>query len=193
MNITEQCRTVAAIIYRGRYTALYYLSIISMFGFFDAYPMIVKLPYGLGDWSPYLFLVGLWFVLRDFSQREIGSYVLLPMILGIATAYIFVNPALALASALALAVSEVVDFILYTILKKSFEVRVLISSVVASLADTAAFFFAIDSLETYGETNFFALAPIIIAALTKMLSAYFVYLVLRRNNRLYAERAAKNA
>jgi queuosine precursor transporter len=164
-----------------RYSLLYYFSIVLLFTAVNHAPLVVRLPFG-GDWSPYLLLVGLWFVLRDYSQRELGGFVLLPMIAGILTAYLFIDSNLALASAIALAVSETVDAIIYTLSKRPFHQRVLISSAIAIPIDTAVFFAAVDILQVHGETNFFNFWSVLIATLTKIASAVVVFYVSRRRS-----------
>jgi uncharacterized PurR-regulated membrane protein YhhQ (DUF165 family) len=67
----------------------------------------------------------------------------------------------------------------YSLLNQSFEKRVLISSLISTPVDTAAFLFTADLLKVYGDTYFFNAWSLFLATATKFLSAYIVYLLLK--------------
>lgn len=99
---------------------------------------------GFGLFSPMALVVGLIFVIRDYAQRSVGHLVLLGMLIGCLISYLMADPFVAVASAASFLVSEMVDWWYYTISKKQFYQRVLISSLIATPIDTAVFLFLLD-------------------------------------------------
>ena len=89
-----------------------------------------------GFWSV---LVGCVLVLRDAAQRAWGHGVLALMLVGAGLSYALGNPAVALASAAAFAISESVDWIVYTTTQRPFAERVWRSVLASAPVDTAAF------------------------------------------------------
>lgn len=153
---------------RLKYTVAYLASIIIVNFAFTYLPMI-SLPFGqvipVGT-----FLVGFIFVLRDFSQREIGAYVYLAMLIGVALSYLMADPFVALASAVAFGVSELVDALVFTYTKKPMRDRVLISSAASTPLDSIVF------LGMLGMLNWFGL---VVMVCVKMLGAIVVWRLLR--------------
>src|SRR5947208_241398 len=74
------------------------------------------------------FIVGAVFVLRDYAQREIGHYVLLATLLAGILTWLMVDPALAVASLTAFAISETADWAVYSFTGWPLQQRILISS-----------------------------------------------------------------
>ena len=86
------------------------------------------------------FLVGFCFILRDFSQREIGHKVLWATLAGaLLTAAMSLQ--LAVASGVAFFLSELLDWAVFTRWKGSFRSRVVASSLVGAPVDSAVFMF----------------------------------------------------
>lgn len=131
-----------AIIFLG----LYVLTILGVNLGFSYVPMI-DTPLGL--LSPMALIVGATFVLRDFAQRYAGHYVLLGMVAGAILSYIFANPFVATASVLAFIVAEGADYVLYSLTKRPFRDRVLISSAISTPLDTGVFLLGISGF-TWG-------------------------------------------
>ena len=84
-------------------------------------------------------LVGSVFVLRDFVQRRIGHYVLLPMLFACGISYFMASPVVATASLTAFLVAELSDWAIYTALPFRFHYRILYSSVIGVAVDTLVF------------------------------------------------------
>lgn len=102
-----------------------------------------------GEASPILFnpltiATGMVFVVRDFVQREMGHRVLVLMALAIAWSFYYSFPLIALASATAFAISETVDWLLFTFTKYRLSTRILLSSALAAPIDTTVFLFGAD-------------------------------------------------
>ncbi len=85
------------------------------------------------------FVVGITFVVRDFAQRSAGHWVLVAMAMALAVSYLLADPFVAVASALAFAISELADWAVYSFTKKPFHSRVLLSSVLSAPIDSAVF------------------------------------------------------
>jgi uncharacterized PurR-regulated membrane protein YhhQ (DUF165 family) len=102
--------------------------VIANIGF--TYIPMIPLPGG-EMFAPMSLLVGFVFVLRDFAQRDLGHKVFIPMIVGLVLSYLLANPFVAVASAVAFAISELVDWAVYTYSGKPLKERILISSAVS--------------------------------------------------------------
>ena len=95
---------------------------------------------GIGPWPPAALLAGLVFIVRDLAQRAHGHWVLVAMVLGGAISYFAASPEVAKASLVAFAVSEGIDWLVYTSLRRrSFQSRIALSSVVSTPVDSVVF------------------------------------------------------
>jgi hypothetical protein len=102
--------------------------------------------------QPITILTGLVFVVRDFVQREMGHRVLILMALAILWSFYYSWPVIAVASAAAFAISETVDWLLYTFTRYRLSTRILLSSALAAPVDTSVFLFGADlALQLSGE------------------------------------------
>ncbi len=86
-------------------------------------------------------LVGTIFISRDFAQRIVGHWVLLAMAVAIVLSYLTADPFIALASCLAFAASEILDWAVFSITKGSFRRRMVMSSSVAVPVDSFVFLY----------------------------------------------------
>lgn len=91
--------------------------------------------------NPVTIITGLVLVVRDFAQREIGHEVLIAMALALGLTFATSGGELALASGAAFAISELIDWLMFTFTKYKLSTRVLLSSAVAAPIDTTAFLF----------------------------------------------------
>ena len=150
-----------------RYTAAYIAAIvIANFGFTHL-PMI-PLPGG-EMLAPMSFLVGFIFVIRDFSQKEIGHRVLGAMAVGGLLSYYMADPFVAYASVVAFMISEAVDWGVYTFTDKPLKQRILLSSAAGTPIDSAVFMLMLGFFSWYGLIVMFA---------SKMLGALIVWWML---------------
>lgn len=138
---------------------------------FSYVPLI---PTALGLLSPMAVIVGLVFVFRDYAQRQSGHTVIAAMLIGVALSYLLADPFVATASAAAFAVSEFVDWLIYTVTGKPFGERVLISSAIATPVDTAVFLFGISD---------FTLGTFILMVLSKMVASFAIFMMYRKQPR----------
>ncbi|HYG70111.1 MAG TPA: hypothetical protein VD838_20720 [Anaeromyxobacteraceae bacterium] len=127
---------------------LYVAAVVLVNWLFSVVPMVMT-PWG-DPWSVAAIVVGFVFIVRDYAQRAIGHWVLLGTAIGIAISYLMADPRVAIASAAAFAASELSDWAIYTITKKPFAERVLLSSLVAVPIDTGVFLAGIGGLTTTG-------------------------------------------
>ena len=138
--------------------------------------------------NPLTMVTGLVFVLRDFVQREIGHKVIAVMALAIAWSFYYSWPVIALASGIAFAVSETVDWLLFTFTKYRLSTRILLSSALAAPIDTTVFLYGADlaqAMEGIAERGSqFHLANWIVFVIGKMVGAVLVsWLIRRREDR----------
>lgn len=121
--------------------------VIANIGF--TYLPMIPLPYG-GSLAPMSFLVGFVFVFRDYAQREIGHKVLAFMALGVVASYLLADPFVAIASAVAFAISETIDWAIYTVYRKPLKDRILLSSAISTPVDSAVFMLMLGFFSWYG-------------------------------------------
>jgi uncharacterized PurR-regulated membrane protein YhhQ (DUF165 family) len=145
----------------------YILTVVLVNVGFSYVPMI-ETPVGL--LSPMAVVVGAVFVIRDYAQRRAGHGVLLAM--GVATllSYALADPYVATASAIAFASAEIADYLVYTLTKRSFRERVLISSLISAPIDTAVFLFGI---------NGFTIGTFVLMVLSKLVAAAVIWVMYR--------------
>ena len=120
---------------------------------------------------PLSLVVGLVFVVRDFSQREIGHKVIIAMLIAGALSWLMADPFVALASVTAFLVSEFADWGVYTWTKKPFAQRILISSVISTPLDSGIFLAII---------GHFSLLNTVLMTLAKMVGALVVWWMIQR-------------
>ena len=125
------------------YLVAYVVTILCLNVGFSYVPMVDT---GFGLFSPMAVLAGLVFVLRDFVQREGGHLVLFGMAVGAGLSFVLADPYVAVASVAAFAVSGLADWALYTLTRKPFHQRVLLSSLISTPVDTAVFLTLIDGM-----------------------------------------------
>lgn len=89
---------------------------------------------------------GLVFILRDLVQTRFGHGALIAMLVALALSYITSEPAIALASATAFAVSELIDWLVFSITRRPLHDRLWLSSALSIPVDTFIFFGMIGAL-----------------------------------------------
>lgn len=150
-------------------TALYVALIVVVNYGFSVVPLV---PTPWGDTLPPMSLVvGLVFVARDFAQREVGHRVLLAMLIGGALSYAMADPFVAGASVAAFAISEAVDWSVYTWTRRPFAERVVLSSLIGTPVDSAVFLLLI---------GHFGWSAVALMTASKMLGALAVWSLIRR-------------
>lgn len=156
------------------FTVFTYIALIAGVNWlFDVTPLI-ELPGG-DLWSPAALVVGFVFVVRDFAQRKVGHRILWAMLAGIAISWFMASPQLALASALAFALGELVDWAFYTFTNKPFSQRILISSLFGAPLDSLAF------LSFIGIASITSVA---VMSASKLLGAILVFWLVRKREQL---------
>ena len=146
-----------------KYSLAYVVSIVAVnIGFVYIPPVPL-----LGEMFPPMSLVvGLIFILRDFAQREIDHKVLIAMAIGAVLSYFMADPFVALASVVAFAISEMVDWAVYTFTKRPLKDRILLSSALGTPVDSAVFLLIL---------GFFSPIGFLLMTVAKMLSAVIVW------------------
>jgi queuosine precursor transporter len=116
----------------------YVFSIVAVNLSFEFIPALV-LP-GEIFWSVGSILAGLVFILRDYSQIEVGKAGSLGLmaLAGVIT-YLMASPFVAIASLVAFAASELCDFMSFNLIKGDFKRKVIASSLFSVPVDTVIF------------------------------------------------------
>lgn len=130
------------------------------------FTVIPPIDIGFGLFAPMSIVAGAVFVARDYAQRAVGDVVLIAMVVGCAISYVMADPNVAIASAVSFAFSEFVDWVIFSVTKRPFHKRVLISSLIAAPIDTAVFLMYIDILST---------PTFVLMVLSKLIVALGVY------------------
>ena len=138
----------------------------------------VPMPDG-GNWAPMAIVTGLILVVRDFAQREISHYILLPLMIGLGLSYFMAPAEIALASGIAFGVSEMVDYIVYTTSNRPLSERVLISSSLSAPIDSALFLL----IANMAIPGVFTWSTLMTSVASKILGAYVVYRLLKRREK----------
>ncbi len=187
--------TLAAIWYlQGRAWALLYVALIPFlnwsFGVISEFTVVAPgetFRQGV-SLHPMTMVTGMVFVVRDFVQREMGHRVLILMALAVAWSFFYAWPVIALASGIAFAISEGVDWLVFTFTKYRLSTRILISSALAAPVDTTVFLYGADlakQMEFGAEPgNSLHLANWIVFVIGKMVGAVIVSAVIRRREDL---------
>jgi uncharacterized PurR-regulated membrane protein YhhQ (DUF165 family) len=153
-----------------------YVLLIPFINWSFTWAPMVELP-GLGwAFNPVTIVTGLVLVVRDFAQREVGHWVLLAMAVALGLTWATSGGELALASGLAFAVSEMVDWTVYTFTKLKLSTRVLLSSAIAAPVDTSIFLLGAEAIRD----DQFTFANIIMSIGGKMIGALVIWWIIRR-------------
>ncbi|MBW8880489.1 MAG: VUT family protein [Asticcacaulis sp.] len=185
----EHLKAVARKIVFGRTPWTYfYLFLIPFINWcFDHVPTY-PLP-GHGDWNPMTVVTGLVLVVRDFAQREIGHYIFAFLVVGLILSIYTSDPTIALASACAFAISETIDWALFTFAKLPLSKRVFVSAGISGPIDAAAFLW-IASYSIPGIFNWWSLAGSVVS---RFLGCLVVYLLMKHREKKAALAAPETA
>lgn len=137
---------------QGRAWALLYVVLIPFLNWsFGVIPEFKVLDPGMNamfsqgvSLHPMTMVTGMVFVIRDFVQREMGHRVLILMAIAVAWSFFYAWPVIALASGIAFAISEGVDWLMFTFTRYRLSTRILLSSALAAPVDTTVFLYGAD-------------------------------------------------
>ena len=139
------------------YAAAYLLTVLGVNMAFAWHPDLAWL------WA---IAVGSVFVTRDYAQRALGHWVVVPMVSALALSYWLASPFVALASAAAFAISESTDWLIFTITKRPLKDRVLWSCAASAPVDSFVFLAMIGAL---------GVVPLTFSVASKMVAALIVW------------------
>lgn len=179
---------------KGRGWALMYVALIPFlnwsFGVIPEFQIVDKSETWTQGVSlhPMTLVTGMVFVVRDFVQREMGHRVLAVMAMAVAWSFYYAWPVIALASGIAFAVSEGVDWLIFTFTKYRLSTRILLSSALAAPVDTTVFLYGADlakQMEFGAEPgNSLHVANWVVFVIGKMVGAVIVSRLIRRREDL---------
>ena len=129
-----------------------------------------------GDWNPMAIVTGLVLVVRDLAQREVGHYIFLPLLIGLTVAFVMAPPEIALASACAFAVSETIDWAIFTITKRPLSGRILWSCGISAPVDSVVFLVGAEM----AIPGIFTWSTLLCSVASKLMGTYVVYRMLKR-------------
>ncbi len=157
-----------------KYTLLYVFLIPFINWSFTWAPMWELLP----GWAfnPVTIVTGLVLVVRDFAQREIGHEDLIAMAVALILTALAAGPELALASGGAFAISELVDWAMFTFTKYRLSTRVLLSSALAAPLNTTLFLYGAEMIRPDQLT----VPNVTMSIIGKMFGALVIWWFIRR-------------
>ncbi|MEM6901201.1 MAG: hypothetical protein AAF583_15705 [Pseudomonadota bacterium] len=163
---------------KGRTWAVVYVALIPFvnwtFGFADQ--VMQPVPFVKDAmFNPITIVTGLILVVRDFAQREMGHRILLVMAMAIGWSFYYAFPPIAIASAVAFAVSESVDWSLFTFTRLRLSTRILLSSALAAPIDTTVFLIGAN-ITSPGQLSFW---NVFFSIVGKMVGALIIFWALR--------------
>jgi len=174
----------------GRAWAIFYVAVIPFlnwsFGVVPDIPIMEPTSwYEKGiSLHPLTLVTGFVFVARDFVQREMGQKVLIVMAMAIGWAFFYAWPVIVIASGTAFAISEIVDWLLFTFTKYKLSTRILLSSALATPIDTTIFLYGADLARQMAlgepEGNSLHLANWIVFVIGKMVGALIVSRMIKK-------------
>jgi|TARA_R110000868_G_scaffold65534_2_gene195885 hypothetical protein len=126
----------------GRQWSLIYVALIPFVNWSFGWAPNWQLPFAPEfGFNPVTVVTGLVLVVRDFAQQEMQHRVLIAMAIGVAWSFYYANPSIAIASAAAFAIAELLDWVLFTFTRFRLSTRVMLSSLFAAPLDTTVFLF----------------------------------------------------
>lgn len=140
-----------------------------------------------GVFTPLTIVTGLVLVVRDFAQAEAGKWILALLLIGVGLTYLSSGGALALASGAAFLVSELVDWSVYTFIKRPLSERVVISSAISAPVDSSVFLFLAIPIVP----GIFNIWTVLASVFGKLLGATIVSLVIRQREKRPLKVSAK--
>lgn len=161
---------------RAALVTLIYVLLIPLINWSFTWAPMVALPLVGWLFNPVTIITGLVLVARDFAQREIGHWVLLAMAAALGLTWVTSGGELALASGVAFAVSELVDWAVFTFTKLKLSTRVLLSSALAAPVDTSVFLLGAEAIRD----GMFTLPNVAMSIIGKMIGALVIWWIIRR-------------
>ncbi len=152
-----------------------YVAIIPLVNWTFANVPTIKMPDG-GEWAPFAVVTGLTLVVRDFAQREVGHKIFFFMALGLILSALTSPPEIVLASGLAFALSETVDWAIFTFTKRPLSKRILWSCAASAPLDTLVFLFGANMVIP----GILAWSTALTSIASKLSGAFVVWLIIRR-------------
>jgi uncharacterized PurR-regulated membrane protein YhhQ (DUF165 family) len=132
--------------------------------------------WGEVSFNPVTIATGLVLVFRDFAQRQVGHWVLVLMGVALLLSVWLAGPEIALASGAAFAISELVDWALFTFTRFRLSTRILLSSLIAAPLDTTVFLYGAEFVRAGSLT----VANWLASAIGKLSGAVVVAAVVRQ-------------
>lgn len=165
---------------RTPWTYLYLFLIPFINWCFEHVPTVI-LPAG-GDWNPMTIVTGLVLVVRDFAQREIGHWIFVFLGIGLLLSIVTSDPTIAFASACAFAVSETIDWGLFTYAKMPLSKRVFVSAGISGPIDAAVFLW----IASYSIPGIFNIWSLLASVVSRFLGCLVVYLLMKHREKTAA-------
>ncbi|MGD2131751.1 MAG: VUT family protein [Maricaulaceae bacterium] len=126
--------------------------------------------------NPVTIVTGLVLVFRDFAQRQIGHWVLACMAVALVLSVLLAGPEIALASGAAFAISELVDWALFTFTRFRMSTRIMLSSLIAAPVDTTVFLYG----ASFVRAGSLSVANAVMSILGKLSGAAVISAIVRR-------------
>lgn len=133
--------------YHYKYSVIYIALIVLLNTLFAKIPLM---QIAGSEISPMDWTVGVVYVLRDFSQRELHHKVIIAMLIGSVLSYFLADKTMALASVSAFLVAEFIDWAVYTFTRRPLSQRILWSASLSAPVDSSVFLWVVNQLNGLG-------------------------------------------
>lgn len=178
---------MAILFFLKRPASAIYVALIPLVNWSFANVPTIPMPDG-GEWAPFAVVTGLVLVVRDFAQREVGHKIFFFMGLGLALSALTSPPQIVLASAVAFAISETVDWAIFTFTRRPLSQRILWSCAASAPLDTLVFLYGANMVTP----GVLAWSTALTSIVSKLSGAVVVWLIIRRREQKAAESGAPN-
>lgn len=179
---------MAVLFWLKRPASAIYVALIPLVNWSFANVPTIRMPDG-GEWAPFAIVTGLVLVVRDFAQREVGHKIFFFMGLGLLLSALTSPPQIVVASGVAFAVSETVDWAIFTFTKRPLSKRILWSCACSAPLDTLVFLFGANMVTP----GVLAWSTALTSIASKLSGAVVVWLIIKQREEKAGQGAAAGA
>lgn len=145
---------------------------------FKCYPLLIALPFA-GLWTPWVICNGIFFVLRDYSQRELGNHLVLLVMFIACIITVSINPGYLPVTVAGYLASELIDWLVFTLTRKPFGERVLLSTMVAAPTETLIILSLIDYFKLF-DLPILGWASMTMGTISRVIAGVIVWYLYKR-------------
>lgn len=172
---------MAAFFFAGKRATAIYVGLMPLINWSFAAVPTFPIPewFGGGMFQPLAIVTGLVLVFRDFAQRELKHWIFAAMAVGLVLSTLTSWITVVIASGAAFIISEMVDWAVYTFVKRPLSQRIMLSSTLSAPLDQVVFI----GLASLVVPGIFAWGTVLTGIISKLLGAWVVSRIVARHER----------